>query len=311
MKINSGSETKSYVMSNYLDLYNAASVLIHVWEATQTGIGEHCINLFYNIIVPRWKAMGSKDPISMRQLVEDYEAKGLGKPARKTFYRWVKSLEEVGWCEPIMDPSDRRKKMVTVVKSDKNNSLLLALDKFKSQFVTDTLKEQILRLIKYSPPNSLVLKANINSPDIVVYENEELAENFSDIIQTIFDETYFEGLDRLEIKKEVIKELESSEETKRDNISNLPSNTLDRGMLRGTRSPDEQGYITLVVEAAQEVKKTGKQPTFPRIHVYQELKDHTGWTYERFASVLNLALADRVVFEDDRQKGYIGVIDDY
>ena len=306
-----GDQKMSYVMSNYLDLYNAASVLIHVWEATQTGISEHCINVFYDVIIPRYLTLGKGVPI--QKLMEDYEAQGIGTAKRKVFYKWLRALEDIGWIESVEDPEDRRRKLITVTKADKNNSLLLAIDKFKAQFTPDLIKEQILRLIKYSPPTKLSLRETLESPEITLFEHDEINPELSSIITKVFGETYFSGLERLEINKEAIKELEISQETKRTNLENKPKSTVDRELIRNLRDPEEQSLITTLVEAAQEVKKNlpPGELTFPRIQVYQELKPYANWQYETFAKILQLALNDRVVFEDSERQGYIGVIDDY
>lgn len=308
---------RSYIISNYTDLYNAASILIHVWEATQTGIGEHCISLFYNVIIPRWKALGTV-PLSMNIIMKDYEERGMGQPKRKTFYSWVKALEDIGWLEPRQDPNDRRKKMVQVVKFEHNNSLLLALDKFKNRFKTDLIKEQILRLINYSSPTKVEIFRNIESNPITIYNGNELQTNLDYIIEEVLGENYFKGLEKLQIRKEPLIKQEISQETIPDNIqdnvpdSNLPPLTgLDRFTLRANeRTPTQREAIRIVFNAIAKLKEETGKAVHSRLSVYEELKDYTDWGFERFASSLLLAIQEGVIFEHPERQGFIGAIDD-
>jgi len=304
------------LVANYQDLYNAAHTFLKIEEATRAGTAGHVITIFYDVIVPLWELTGGK-AMTLRKIRASYVNMGLGEPDRKTFYRWIQTLEDIGWVDSMPDPEDRRRKIVFVSKISTESSLFLALDKFGDVFGPEKLKDWISDIVKLVSPKSIRVYENIgkiNLEDNIIYSEKDgnefvwSSDNIA-LYEQIFGRLFFSGLDLTIFEKEQARRAKISPKTNQDNLEQLEEKEneelRDRGIDDyGDRPPPLRAQMSLITKLCKEFED--EHSTMPtREELFKEKAEPLGFKIIVFHRVLEKCLQDKLLYDDS--KGHVGV----
>ena len=298
-----GDSVYRMLIANYTDLYNAMAAYLEVEEASRAGVSAHIIKIFYEIIVPRWDISGGQG-ITTSDIHKAYITMGYGETDRKTFYKWIDTLEQIGWVEKSDDPTDRRRNLIHVSKIATETSLKTALSKFQAQFGPEILKEWFSELLKKLAYKSVRIYENIskiNLEDNIVYDSssnvefEWTVDNIS-IFEKVFGLIFFECENLLDLLNESQIESQITREKKQEHFS-PPTSTLRTDRMRN--------YMSIFrKELAAMEEERGGYPL--RTEFYTEkIKPMFGFDMPTFLRVLEACLSDKIIF--DAGNGLIGV----
>jgi len=121
-------------------------------ETTVTGLSQHIITVFNDLMKPLM-VFNYKTLVEKSKEVLDYPL------SSKTLYKYVEELEKIGWVDQQPDPEDKRRRIITVIRTEKN-LLSYSLSQFHTFFTLETFKEWLkehFKLFSQNPENSTPL----------------------------------------------------------------------------------------------------------------------------------------------------------
>lgn len=121
-------------------------------ETTVTGLSQHIITVFNDLMKPLM-VFNYKTLVEKSKEVLDYPL------SSKTLYKYVEELEKIGWVDQQPDPEDKRRRIITVIRTEKN-LLSYSLSQFHAFFTLETFREWLkehFRLFSQNPENSTPL----------------------------------------------------------------------------------------------------------------------------------------------------------
>jgi len=166
-----GDNEEIYVLAVLEDFEKIWSLWQEIKETTVTGTPAHVLD-FYK------KVFDSSEPLTIEEITDKYNQKSLRKKSKKTIYRWIQFLYDVGWLTEEPDPNDKRRKLVKPTGTA-NNENILKLSQIEKEniFSLETLKEWLNELKKLFSQNHFLLKKNLLA---------EKAENIEEIHREYF-----------------------------------------------------------------------------------------------------------------------------
>jgi hypothetical protein len=130
-----------------------------VEETTVTGLPGHILNFFHKAVEPL-----AEDPyrpsFSYEELTQKYNEAVTEKKSSDTIRKWVKHLCDVGWLDTEPDPTDKRKRLVKVIKNPKNNGEYWT-PIFQDFFSLEAFNKWFDDAKKISEHNHFLLKENM------------------------------------------------------------------------------------------------------------------------------------------------------
>ena len=144
-----GDET-TFLLATQKDFIDVLKMFQFCEETTITGLNQHVITVFNEAMIPL-QVFSYKSLVEKVHEVLDYPL------SSKTLYKYVAELANIGWVDEEPDPEDKRKKIITVIRKEKN-LLSYSLDKFRQFFTLETFKAWLKEFIILFSQNS---KTNI------------------------------------------------------------------------------------------------------------------------------------------------------
>ncbi len=122
------------------------------------------------------------------------------KVSKKSVYKYIELLRDIGWVDTIQDPEDKRRRLVYPLKKAESR-LYYSLRQSLPFFHEKDLKNWLENLKKYSSQENIYIINNLVEKDKYRLNSKcDLTKHF---IETLFREEYF--LDPLEPKKDIKK----------------------------------------------------------------------------------------------------------
>jgi len=181
-----------YWMANIHDFLTALELLKSFEETTRTGIPGNIVTFYHKIIVP------FENPANYEDLVEKHNNTMSEKVSKKSVYKYIELLRDIGWVDTIQDPEDKRRRLVYPLKKAESR-LYYSLRQSLPFFHEKDLKNWLDNLKKYSSQENIYIINNLVDKDKHRLNSKcDLTKHF---IDTLFREEYF--LDQLEPKTHI------------------------------------------------------------------------------------------------------------
>lgn len=166
-----------FVLSTPEDLELVLNILPEIEETTVSGLPGHIIEVFHRVMEPLYEAQGPFEYIEFRDKHNEVFQR---KRSTSVLRNYVQLLREIGYVDTEPHPSDKRKKLIRVIKEVKSLADSVQ-DKFSKSFTEDKLKEWFNAVKKCVHENPVSLRKNL----ISVSQTD---------IETIFKEHYAVGI---------------------------------------------------------------------------------------------------------------------
>ena len=95
---------KKYILANIDDVLTVYQLYMRIKEITETGTSENIIRFYYDIVA-------TKDRWTVKELLDAYKNKYVGRVGSQTIRKWLERLDELGYVVSEDDPNDRRVKI--------------------------------------------------------------------------------------------------------------------------------------------------------------------------------------------------------
>ncbi|RSN72635.1 bifunctional DNA primase/polymerase, partial [Candidatus Methanodesulfokora washburnensis] len=232
---------KKYVLANIDDVLTAYVLYMRIKETTETGTEENIIRFYYDVIL-----QDKNKEWSVRELMEAYRKTYNITRSQRTIERWLSRLRELGYVTSRPDPSDRRQKLWSPMKSSEMSpfmvqaeSLIPILENSRERWKKNNDDNIPLRTERNFVGGGQVIERKrplIQLPELKPKEKIEKAE---------IEKKTEEKLEESEEKEESIHGLGQSSQkisTQRGVLSSLLSGKIDK--LSGENKPkDVSSYI--------------------------------------------------------------------
>lgn len=163
---------KTVILANYEDFTTVMTKFEYVEETTLTGLRKSIINVFRKAMVPL-------KTFTYSELV-DKCTEVLDRPLSESTLRdYVSALSKVSYVSEEKHPTDKRMKLIRVIKKHEENLSESVTKRFKECFKLDSFKEWLKRQDKYS-----VVKPEIH--------NSDFNSQYGDDVESIFNHHYVE-----------------------------------------------------------------------------------------------------------------------
>jgi hypothetical protein len=258
-----------YWMANIRDYLTALELLKSFEETTRAGIPGHILAFFHNIIEP----LG--EPANYDDLVEKHNESTAQQVSRKTLYKYVELLRDIGWVDTVEDPDDKRKRLVYALKKPESR-IYYSLRQSTPFFHEKNLRKWLESLKNYSSLETIHLNNNLHDREEQAIFGNPSCDLQNYIVQSLFQDEYF--LEPLEPKEdpklEKNAEISRCEEKRRiSGISQLEA-TLKEKFTWGT----EQDFEALARELDPELTKPEAENLFWRLVDDSAIaRDPEGW----------------------------------
>lgn len=185
VSLQEGGETRSEeehtILATREDYERVMSLWKDVEETTVTGLPGHILNFFHKAVEPL-----AEDPyrpsFSYEELTQKYNETETEKKSSDTIRKWVKHLCDVGWLDTEPDPTDKRRRLVKVIKNPKNNGEYWT-PIFQDFFSLEAFNKWFVDAKKISEHNSFLLKENMIADEPTsldtIYKNGFRSDIFS------------------------------------------------------------------------------------------------------------------------------------
>jgi hypothetical protein len=181
-----------YWMATIHDYITALELLKSFEETTRAGIPGHIVAFYHKIIVPFDR------PANYEELVEKHNEAMSEKVSKKSVYKYVELLRDIGWVDTIQDPEDKRRRLVYPLKKAESR-LYYSLRQSTPFFHEKDLKNWLKGLQNYSSPENIFLYNNlVDKEKHAINSSSDLTKYF---LEKLFKEEYF--LEPLEPKKDI------------------------------------------------------------------------------------------------------------
>ena len=182
-----------YWMANIRDYLTALELLKSFEETTRAGIPGHIVDFFHKIIEP------FGEPTNYDELVEKHNESAAQKLSRKSLYKYVELLRDIGWVDTVEDPDDKRKRLVYALKKPESR-LYYSLRRSTPFFHATDLRNWFDDLKNYSSPETIRLYKNLHHREEHAIFGNPSGDLQNHIVQRLFQDEYF--LEPLEPKEE-------------------------------------------------------------------------------------------------------------
>jgi len=181
----------SYWMATIHDYLTALELLKNFEETTRAGIPGHIVAFYHKIIV------SFNRPANYEELVEKHNETMSEKVSKKSVYKYVELLRDIGWVDTIQDPEDKRRRLVYPLKKSESR-LYYSLRRSTPFFHEKDLKNWLEGLQNHSSPENIFLYNNlVEREKHAINSSSDLTKYF---IEKLFREEYF--LEPLEPKQD-------------------------------------------------------------------------------------------------------------
>ena len=203
-----------YVMANIRDFEAILNLLPQMEETTRTGIPGHILDFYHKVVEPL------ETPCHIQDLTQKYNEVAERKVSSKTVYDWVEILCDVGYATKIVDPDDKRRRLIQPLKKPEN-SLYYSVRKSLPFFTEKDFVNWLKTLQNYSAEKS-IFAYKISEPWNRVPLTDPDGENFV-YVKKIFQAEYFLDIEKEEeaIKEEKEPKIFSPEESRTISRFNL------------------------------------------------------------------------------------------
>jgi len=258
-----------YWMANIQDYLTALELLKSFEETTRAGIPGHIVDFFHNVIEP----FGA--PTNYDELVEKHNATTAQQVSRKSLYKYVELLRDIGWVDTVEDPDDKRKRLVYALKKPESR-LYYSLRRSTPFFHETDLRNWLDGLRNYSSPETIHLYNNLHDREEHAIFGNPSGDLQNDIVQRLFQDEYFlEPLEPKEDSKRVKNaEISRCEERRRiSGVSQLEA-ALKEKFVWGT----EQDFEALAIELDPNLAESEAETLFWRlVDTGAIARDPDGW----------------------------------
>ncbi|MCP8309698.1 MAG: hypothetical protein H3Z53_04725 [archaeon] len=208
------------------DFYIAFEIFRAIEETTTTGISGHIITFFHNTVEPLCKV----NSVHYDDLMRAYNEKTHRTISTHTIKKWCEVLYNVGWVDKVPDPDDKRKILVTAIRSEiTRKSKILVIEGF---FSFEMFKEWFFNLQKIYEKCTLQ----------IIEKNEPVDLNNIDVIKDPLCAYYF-SLDISRLNRETT--LKTDEITRITDFHIFPNRVRKDSLNRETNEKtDENIKIT-------------------------------------------------------------------
>ena len=180
-----------YWMATIHDYITALELLKSFEETTRAGIPGHIITFYHKIIVPFQR------PANYEELVEKHNEAMSEKVSKKSAYKYIELLRDIGWVDTIQDPEDKRRRLVYPLNKAESR-LYYSLRQSTPFFHEKDLKNWLENLQNYSSQENIFICNNlVDKEKHPLNSSCDLTKYF---IETLFREEYF--LEPLEPKQD-------------------------------------------------------------------------------------------------------------
>jgi len=180
-----------YWMATIHDYLTALELLKNFEETTRAGIPGHIVAFYHKIIV------SFNRPANYEELVEKHNETMSEKVSKKSVYKYVELLRDIGWVDTIQDPEDKRRRLVYPLKKSESR-LYYSLRRSTPFFHEKDLKNWLEGLQNHSSPENIFLYNNlVEREKHAINSSSDLTKYF---IEKLFREEYF--LEPLEPKQD-------------------------------------------------------------------------------------------------------------
>jgi hypothetical protein len=148
-----------YVLSTPKDLELILNILPEIEETTVSGIPGHILEVFHRVMEPLFQAQG---PFEYTELRDKHNDLFHRKRSTSVLRNYVQLLREIGYVDTEPHPSDKRKRLISVIKDVKTLSDSVQ-DTFSKSFIEKKLKEWFDAVKKSVHENRVFLRHNLTS----------------------------------------------------------------------------------------------------------------------------------------------------
>lgn len=170
-----------YVLVTFRDLERVFSFLPAIAETTITGMPQYTLDLFLQVLIPLYEERGN---VPYDLLIDTHNEKMQNKLSYGSIRRMIKSLADSGYVTTVQDETDKRKKLIKVIKKVENPFETVLIN-----FLESFSKEDFIQAIKdFEETNSDIVDVSIKRP----YENTAWINATSDEknLETIYEHHY-------------------------------------------------------------------------------------------------------------------------
>jgi len=175
-------EEKS-VMCSLKDLSLVLKNLPEFEETTVTGLPKHILECFHKVIEPLYE---DNIPFDYQTLTHKYNEVFRRKRSSSTLRDYVKLLREVAYVDTQPDQTDRRKKLIYIIRKNEENLLDSVVKEFSQSFSLENLKSWFSDVKKSVGKNVVFLMHKITDTDEANVEGI-YAQHYSPTLLSLYD----------------------------------------------------------------------------------------------------------------------------
>jgi len=147
---------RKVVLADIQDLQDVLTIFDYMEETTVTGLPKYILDCFHKVIQPLWEERGT---FHYTDLAERYNETFAEKKSTSRLRKYVELLSVVGWVDTEPDPSEKRKKLIRVIKNGEN-TIYSALNGFPEAFTLNSFKTWLDDAKKTCARKSVFLRDN-------------------------------------------------------------------------------------------------------------------------------------------------------
>jgi len=219
---------ENYIMPSLKDLALVLKILPEIEETTITGLAQHVLDCFHKVMKPLHEEGG---PFDYQTFTQRYNEVFPRKRSSSTLRKYVQVLREVGYVDTVPNPSDRRSRLIIIIKEKRDNLWESVVHEFSNSFTLKDFKSWLNDAKKYVAQNHVFLKSKITENDEAnieeVYESHYSPTILSTCFSAFFSHNFIKPSEA-PIGEKPTKECVLTESTESHTISSLKDIVTDK-----------------------------------------------------------------------------------
>jgi len=177
-------EDSTYIMPNLKDLALVLEILPEIEETTLTGVPRHILECFHKVMEPLY---ADETPFNYETLTTKYNEVFRRKRSSSTLRDYVKLLREIGYVDTIRNPTDKRFRLITIIKEKDKSLSECVVEAFTDSFHLDNLESWFNDTKKYVGKTRVFIKQKITEDHETSLEKIYKDHYSPTLIPTYFD----------------------------------------------------------------------------------------------------------------------------
>jgi len=153
---------QNYIMPSLRDLALVLKILPEIEETTITGLPQHVLDCFYKVMKPLYEG---GLPFDYQTFTTKYNEVFPRKRSSSTLRKYVQVLREVGYVDTIPNPTDRRSRLIIIIKEKEEKLWESVVHEFSNSFTLKKFKSWFNDAKKYVAEKRVFLKQKITEND--------------------------------------------------------------------------------------------------------------------------------------------------